>query len=149
MRSQTDTWKKQSHVKCLKREIIPEQVRNESWAQLSPVMPSGLQLGHGVHCEPRLRGCPGRAHMGREYSQVTSDTGWRMQHENGGEITYMKPHHNCFRAQHWHTALLLYFYLEIMWHMTLRLLPTSTPVWLLHNTRNRKCKYKPADQTSS
>lgn len=31
-----------------------------------------------------------------------------MQHENGGEITDMKPQHNCFRAQNLHTALLLY-----------------------------------------
>lgn len=31
-----------------------------------------------------------------------------MQYENRGEITYMKPHHNCFTAQNLHTALFLY-----------------------------------------
>lgn len=31
-----------------------------------------------------------------------------MQYENRDEITYMKPHHNCFTTQNLHTALLLY-----------------------------------------
>lgn len=31
-----------------------------------------------------------------------------MQYENRGKISYMKPHHHCFRAQNLHTALLLY-----------------------------------------
>lgn len=116
----------------------------QQWAQLCPVMPSGCSWCP-LQAQPvRLprKGTRGKGTLIRNTRHRMENAIWKqVKSPTWSHITTVL--HRIYPLLY--SSILN---LEIMWHMTLRLLPTSTPVWLLHNTRNRKW-VQACSQTSS
>lgn len=113
-------------VPCQMPQRRDQSWTGQQWAQLCPGMPAACSWCP-LWAQPRRLPREGNTHKEHQ----TQDGKCNMKSPTWSHITTVLEHRIypllCSSTLN----------LDIMWHRTIRLLPASTPGWLLHNPRNR------------